>query len=94
MTLGDPLIVQVGTPHDGYVYLALASLDRDAKGRLVGAVGSAFACRGEASGPISLKPNTGGCELASDEEMHRAAQETLKDVAGLSRIAWVAPGAP
>jgi hypothetical protein len=84
----------VGTPRDGYIFLALAKLDRDAKGRMVGATGAAFACRGEAAGPISLKPNTGGCELASLEDMRRAAQETLQDENALTRVAWVAPGAP
>ncbi len=91
---GDPLIVQVGTPHDGYVFLALDKLDRDASGLLVGAVGSAFACHGAGAGHISLTPIAGGCELVSDAERHRAARETLQDRSGLSRVAWVAPGAP
>jgi hypothetical protein len=94
LTAGDPLIVQVGTPQDGYVFLALDKLDRDDSGLLVGAIGSAFACHGAAGGPISLKPITGGCELVSEEELRRAARETLQDETGLSRVAWVAPGAP
>jgi len=94
LTAGDPLIVQVGTPQDGYVFLALDKLDRDASGLLVGAIGSAFACHGAAAGSISLKPITGGCELVPEEELRRAARETLQDETGLTRVAWVAPGAP
>ena len=90
----DPLIAQVGTPRDGYIFVALDKLDRDTDGLVVGAVGAAFACHAAPTGPISLKPITGGCELASEEEIHRAAIETLQDETGLSRIAWVAAGAP
>ncbi len=91
---GEPLIAQVGTPKDGYIFLALAQLNRDDRGRMVGAAGAAFACRGEAAGPISLRPNTGGCELVSPEALRRAARDSLQDQASLSRVAWVAPGAP
>lgn len=94
ITPGKPFIVQAGTPRDGYIFLALDKIDRDAAGRLIGATGAAFACRGEAPGPISLKPNTGGCELASLEDMRKAALETLHDESALSSVVWIAPGAP
>lgn len=94
ITPGKPLIVQAGTPRDGYIFLALDRVDRDSTGRLIGATGAAFACRGEAPGPISLKPNTGGCELASLEEMRKAALETLREESALSSVVWIAPGAP
>jgi hypothetical protein len=91
---GDPLIIKVGTPGDGYVYLALARLVRDDHGRLSGAVGAAFACRTGAPGPISLKPNAGGCELVAPEDLRRAARQSLRDESGLTRVAWVAQGVP
>ena len=94
LTWGDPLIVKAGMPGDGYVYLALAGVEHDEKGRMIAAVGAAFACRAGAPGPISLKPSGGGCELASPDDLRRAARQSLRDEGSLTRVAWVAPGAP
>ena len=94
LTEGDPLIVKAGTLRDGSVFLALARVERDEKGRMVGAVGAAFACRAGGPGPISLKPSAGGCELASPDDLRIAARQSLLDEAGLTRVTWVAPGAP
>jgi hypothetical protein len=92
---GDPVIAQVGTEKDGYLFLALTELTRDDQGRLVEAAGAAFACPKEATpGPIAAKPNVNGCESESPDTLRRAAQETLVEHAALSRVAWIAPGAP
>ena len=90
----DPLIAQVGNGRDGRLYLALIQLARDDKGRLIGAAGAAFACPGQAVGPIRLKPNTSGCEAVSSDGLRRAARATLRDQGPLTRVAWIAPGAP
>lgn len=94
LAAGDPVIAQVGTEKDGYLFLALTELSRDEQGRLVAASGAAFACAGAAAGPIALRPNLNGCDTESPDGVRRAAQETLGDHAALSRVAWIASGAP
>lgn len=92
---GDhPLIAEVGNAMDGHLYLALIDLARDAKGRLVGAAGEAFVCAGEVDGPINLTLNASGCETMPANGARRAAEATLRSGAALSRVAWIAPGAP
>jgi hypothetical protein len=91
---GDPVIAQVGNARDGYVFLALTELARDDQGRLVSATGAAFACPQPGGGAIALRPNLNGCEAESPDDVRRAAEETLQDHAALTRVAWIAPGAP
>jgi len=91
---GDPLIAQVGTEKDGYLFLALTDLTRDASGQLVGAVGAAVACPKAAGGELALKPSDNGCDAARLDEVRRAAEATLHDRAALTTVAWIAPGAP
>jgi hypothetical protein len=94
LAAGDPLIAQVGTAKDGYLFLALTELSRDERGRLVAASGAAFVCAKATSGPIALKPNLNGCDTESPEGVRRAARQTLGDHVALSRVAWIASGAP
>ncbi|MGH6957877.1 MAG: hypothetical protein ACREEW_14520 [Caulobacteraceae bacterium] len=92
---GDPLIAQVGTQKDGYVFLALTDLSRDGQGRLVGAVGGAVACPGPAGrADLSAKLSRSGCATADPAMVRKAAAQTLRDHAALSQAAWIAPGAP
>jgi len=94
LAAGDPMIAQVGSEKDGYLFLALTELARDERGRLVAASGAAFACAKTPIGPIALRPTLNGCDTESPDGVRRAAQETLGDHAALSRVAWIAPGAP
>lgn len=94
LAAGDPVIAQVGTEKDGYMFLALTELTKDAQGRMVGATGAAFACPLPVVGAISLRPNLNGCDSAPPDSVREAARETLQDHAALTRVAWIAPGAP
>jgi len=94
LAAGDPVIAQVGTEKDGYMFLALTEVTRDDQGRMVGATGAAFACPAPIMGAISLRPNLNGCDNAPPDSVRAAARETLQDHAALSRVAWIAPGAP
>jgi hypothetical protein len=96
VTPGEPLIVQVGTAKDGYVYLALTSLSTDGQGRLVGAVGAAVACPrpGASGGALAISPSANGCDLQSLEALRKAAMVALHDRAALAEAAWIGPGAP
>ena len=91
---GDPLIAQVGTEKDGYMFLALTHLAKDDQGRLVGAVGAAVSCPKAQEGALVIKPNLTGCESESLDDVRRAAMATLQDHAALTEVAWIAPGAP
>ena len=91
---GDPLIVQVGAEKDGYLFLALTDLTRDANGQLVGAVGAAVACPKVTSGQLALKPSDNGCDAARLDEVRQAAEAALHDHASLTQVAWIAAGAP
>jgi hypothetical protein len=93
-TPGTPLIAQVGTPKDGYVWLALTDLDRDDQGRLVGASGAAVPCVAPEGGELVAKPRMNGCDNVGVEELRKAAEATLQDHASLTKITWIAPGAP
>jgi hypothetical protein len=94
LTAGEPLIAQVGTPKDGYLFLALTNLAEDERGRLVGAVGAAVACPKPKDGGLVLKPSLNGCDLDSVETVRAAAQLALRDRASLTEVAWIAPGSP
>jgi hypothetical protein len=94
ITAGDPLIAQVGTPKDGYVWLALTDLDRDGQGRLVGATGAAVPCAPPPGGDIVLKPRMNGCGGVGLDDLRKAAAASLQDRAALTKITWIAPGAP
>ncbi|HWF75619.1 MAG TPA: hypothetical protein VN694_00455 [Caulobacteraceae bacterium] len=94
LTPGTPLIAQVGTPKDGYVWLALTDLDRDDQGRLVGASGAAVPCAPPEGGELVAKPRMNGCDGVGLEELRKAAVATLQDHASLTKITWIAPGAP
>lgn len=99
LTPGEPLIAQVGTEKDGYLYLALTDLAKDDQGRLVGAIGAAVACPGAAGAPsgggnLAIKPSLNGCDLQSLETVRRAAAATLRDTSALAEVAWIAPGTP
>jgi len=93
-TAGEPLIAQVGTEKDGYVWLALTNLDRDSQGRLVGAVGVAVPCAPPSSDGVALKPRLNGCSDEDLEAVRRAALNTLQDHASLTTVSWIAPGVP
>ena len=93
-TPGDPLIAQVGTVKDGYVWLALTDLDRDSQGRIVGATGAAVPCAPPPDGQIVLKPRMNGCDGVGLEALRKAAAASLHDRAALTKITWIAPGAP
>jgi hypothetical protein len=94
LTAGEPLIAQVGTQKDGYLFLALTNLAEDARGRLVGAIGAAVACPKPKDGGILLKPALNGCDLESVETVRAAAQLALRDRSSLTEVAWIAAGNP
>ena len=93
-TPGTPLIAQVGTPRDGYVWLALTDLDRDSAGRLIGASGAAVPCATPDTGELVAKPRMNGCGGVGVDELRKAAVQTLQDHGSLTKITWIAPGAP
>jgi len=90
----DPTIAQVGNENGGYLFFALVDLAHDDQGRVIAAIGAAVACPGQSDGAISATPNAGGCEAASPGDMRRAARATLRDQNLLTRVAWIAAGAP
>jgi hypothetical protein len=94
LTAGKPLIAQVGTEKDGYLFLALTDLAEDDRGRLVGAIGAAVACPKPKDGGIVLKPALNGCDLESVETVRAAAELALRDRSALTEVAWIAPGSP
>ncbi len=94
ITPGDPLIAQVGTQKDGYLFLVLTHLAKDDQGRLIGAVGAAVACPKPTQGGMLLKPSLNGCDTESLDDVRKAAMATLQDRAALTEVAWIAPGAP
>ncbi len=94
LAAGDPLIAEIGDDKHGQLFLALTDLDRDGEGQLVGATGAAFACPSGLSGPISLSPNEGGCASAGPNRIRKAAEDSLRDPVALTRVAWIASGAP
>ncbi len=94
LSAGNPVIAQVGTEKDGYLFLALTDLAKDDQGRLIGAVGAAVACPKTEGGGLSAKPSLNGCASEPLETVRQAAMETLQDRAGLTEVAWIAPGAP
>lgn len=94
LTPGEPLIAQVGTERDGYLYLALTNLAEDDQGRLVGAVGAAVACPRATGVNLAIKPSLNGCDLQSLATVRKAATATLRDRSALAEVAWIAPGAP
>jgi hypothetical protein len=91
---GDPVIAQVGSEKDGYLFLALTNLAKDDQGRLVGATGAAVACPKQTGGGLSIRPNLNGCESESLDKVRKAAAATLQDRTSLTEIAWIATGAP
>ncbi|HUZ12921.1 MAG TPA: hypothetical protein VMU93_08745 [Caulobacteraceae bacterium] len=91
---GDPLIAEVGTPKDGYLFLALTDLTENGRGQLVGATGAAVACPGPASSAISIKPSSSGCGVQPLAAVRKAAVLALQDRTALNEVAFIAPGAP
>ncbi|MHB8528822.1 MAG: hypothetical protein ACYC8V_04825 [Caulobacteraceae bacterium] len=94
LAAGDPLIAEVGNEKDGHLFLAFTSLTRDGQGQLVAATGAAFACPSPPTGQITLSPSESGCEAADPDRIREAAQATLHDPDALTRVAWIASGAP
>jgi hypothetical protein len=94
LTPGEPLIAQVGTQKDGYLFLALTNLAEDERGRLVGAIGAAVACPKPKDGGLVIKPSLNGCDLETVETVRAAAQVALRDRSTLTEVAWIAPGSP
>ncbi|HEY5107687.1 MAG TPA: hypothetical protein VII73_13115 [Caulobacteraceae bacterium] len=94
LAAGNPVIAQIGDDRAGYLYLALTELARDSQGRLVSAAGLPFACPSPSDGAISVAPNLSGCASQSPTAIRKLAFATLQDHAELSRVAWIAPGAP
>jgi len=92
---GDPVIAQVGTQKDGYLFLALTHLMRDDQGQVIGATGAAVACGKPAqAGNLSVKPNGNGCDGESLAVVRQAANAALADQTALAQAAWIAAGAP
>lgn len=94
VTQGEPLIVQIGSANDGYLFVALTELSRDRAGRVVAAVGAPVVCPTSILARITFRPNMTGCENRSPDEIREAATMALADRTGLSRVAWIAPGVP
>lgn len=94
LTAGEPVVVQVGSQADGYVFVALTDLSRDAAGRVVGAMGAPMICETSLIERITFRANRTGCESRSADEIQRAAFEALSDPGSLTHVAWVAAGAP
>ena len=94
LAAGDPVIAQVGTAKDGYVFLALTELAKDDQGRLVSAFGAAVACPKDGASHLVLKPNANGCDDQDLQAVRKAAVVALEDRSVLSEVAWIAPGAP
>jgi len=94
LTPGVPLIAQVGTPKDGYLFLALTNLAEDDRGRLVGALGAAVSCPKPRDGGLIIKPSLNGCDLESLETLRAAAEVALRDRSALTQVAWIAAGNP
>ena len=94
-TLGDPLIAQVGTQKDGYLFLALTDLAKDDQGRVIAATGAAVPCAKAAqNAPLAIKPSTNGCDGETVEEVRQAGAQALQDHAALTEVAWIAAGVP
>jgi hypothetical protein len=94
-TLGDPLIAQVGTQKDGYLFLALTDLAKDDQGRVIAATGAAVPCaKADQNAPLAIKPNTNGCNGVSVDAVREAGAQALQDHAALTEVAWIAAGAP
>ena len=91
---GDPVIAQVGTQKDGFLYLALTQLATDQQGQLVDARGAAISCPKAAQGSALIKPSLNGCETETPEAVRRAAALALQDHAALDEVAFIAPGNP
>ena len=91
---GDPVIAQVGTQKDGYLYLALTQLATDGQGQLVDAMGAAISCPKAAQSSLLIKPSLNGCDDETPEAVRRAAVLALQDHAALSEVAFIAPGNP
>lgn len=90
----DPVIAQVGTQKDGYLYLALTQLATDPQGQLVDARGAAISCPKQAESSPLIKPSLNGCESETPEAVRRAAALALQDHAALDEVAFIAPGNP
>ena len=91
---GDPVIAQVGTQKDGYLYLALTQLATDQQGQLVDAMGAAISCPKAARPGLLIKPSLNGCDDETPDAVRRAAVLALQDHAALSEVAFIAPGNP
>jgi hypothetical protein len=91
---GLPVIAQVGTQKDGYLFLALTDLTTDDQGLVIAATGAAVACGKAPHGALAITPSRNGCDGESLDVVREAATEALADRAGLTEAAWIAPGAP
>ncbi|MFO1013443.1 MAG: hypothetical protein U1E50_06730 [Caulobacteraceae bacterium] len=94
VTAGEPVVVQVGSQLDGYVFVALTDISRDASGRVVAASGAPMICETSLIARITFRANATGCENRSSDEIGRAAAEAISDRESLTQVAWVAAGAP
>jgi hypothetical protein len=94
LAAGDPVIAQVGSDKDGYLFLALTDVAKDNQGRMVAATGAAFACPAPRRSRIALQPTATGCDNADPDALRQAARDTLADRASLTRVEWIASGAP
>jgi hypothetical protein len=94
VTQGEPLIVQIGSRNDGYLFVALTDLARDPSGRVVGAAGAPVVCPSSILARITFRPNATGCESRTPDELREAAMTALSDRTELSRVAWIASGVP
>lgn len=90
---GTPLIAKVGVDGSGSLFIALADLARDDRGRLIAAEAAPIACV-EAAARLRASLNDGGCDRVTPEALRDAAQVSLSAQPGLMRVAWIGPGAP
>ncbi|MFI4976913.1 MAG: hypothetical protein ACHP84_20455 [Caulobacterales bacterium] len=91
---GDPVIAEVGSEKDGRLFLALTSMAQDDQGQMISATGVAVACPQAAGGVLSVKPNQNGCDTQPLDDVRKAAAESLHEAPALTKVAWIAAGAP
>ena len=94
VTAGEPVVVQIGSQTSGYLFVAVTDLTRDSHGLVVAAAGAPVSCVTHYMARITFSPNMTGCEERTPEEVRHAAAQALQVHDSLTRIAWIAPGAP
>lgn len=94
VTAGEPVVVQIGSQTSGYLFVAVTDLTRNSRGLVVAAAGAPVSCVTHYMARITFRPNMTGCEERTPDEVRHAAAQALQERDGLTRVAWIAPGAP